>query len=234
MAFTAEQLAQMQAPLDGARVEHRRQAGQQLSYIEAWDAMATANRIWGFDGWNYTLDRLEQQGDVWLAIVTVRVHAGDRVVTRQDVGIGIPVKPRDAASASPEANETAIKGAVSDALKRALRSFGNQWGLSLYDKDAPEPVTQAQPQPAARPAAQQQPAQPARAASADLGAVPPDQRWNALTRLLDAGPLRGKQQVDWTHGQVTDLGYSKLLEMAPEAWAELVRRAGDVRLATKQ
>jgi hypothetical protein len=33
-----------------------------------------------------------------------------------------------------EAVENAIKGAETDALKRALRSFGNAFGLALYDK----------------------------------------------------------------------------------------------------
>ena len=32
-------------------------------------------------------------------------------------------------------HESAIKEAESDALKRALKSFGDQFGLSLYDKD---------------------------------------------------------------------------------------------------
>ena len=39
------------------------------------------------------------------------------------------------AGGSPEALETAIKGAVSDALKRAMRHFGKQFGNSLYDKE---------------------------------------------------------------------------------------------------
>lgn len=32
------------------------------------------------------------------------------------------------------AHESAIKEAVTDALKRGLRSFGNPFGLALYDK----------------------------------------------------------------------------------------------------
>jgi hypothetical protein len=32
------------------------------------------------------------------------------------------------------AHESAVKEAVTDALKRALRSFGNPFGLALYDK----------------------------------------------------------------------------------------------------
>jgi hypothetical protein len=35
---------------------------------------------------------------------------------------------------TPEAHEVAYKGAVTDALKRALRHFGEQFGLGLYDR----------------------------------------------------------------------------------------------------
>lgn len=131
MIFEQDQIAAMQAPLGADRISHRTQAGKALSYVESWDAIATANRIFGFGGWSYTLDRLEQHGDLWVAVVTVIVHGPQGgSVSRQDAGVGIP------AGGSKEAMETAIKGAVSDAQKRALRTFGDQWGLSLYDKDA--------------------------------------------------------------------------------------------------
>ena len=32
-------------------------------------------------------------------------------------------------------HENAVKGAETDAIKRALRTFGNQFGLPLYDKE---------------------------------------------------------------------------------------------------
>ena len=35
---------------------------------------------------------------------------------------------------TPEEHETACKGAVTDATKRALRQFGDQFGNRLYDK----------------------------------------------------------------------------------------------------
>jgi len=137
MPFDGPQIEQLEEPLDEARVSHRKQAGQQLRYIEAWDAMATANRIFGYHGWGYALDRLEQQAGVWLAVVTVRVTTPDgETVSRQDVGVGIPAIKRGETEPTTEAHETAIKGAASDATKRALRGFGNQYGLRLYDKDA--------------------------------------------------------------------------------------------------
>lgn len=122
-----------------------------------------------------------------------------------------------------------MENAETSAVGRALgfANIGNVGSIASADemrRATHDDDQRETPQPASLPAPTGQ----------DLSNVAPDQRWAALKRLLDAGPLRGKQQVDWTHGQVTDLGYSKLLEMAPEAWAELVRRAGDVRLATKQ
>jgi hypothetical protein len=37
---------------------------------------------------------------------------------------------------TPEAHEMAVAGAVTDAMKRAFRQFGSQFGNSLYDRDA--------------------------------------------------------------------------------------------------
>lgn len=47
---------------------------------------------------------------------------------RSDVGCGF------VAGETPEAHEAAYKGSVTDALKRALRHFGDQFGNGLYDR----------------------------------------------------------------------------------------------------
>ena len=51
------------------------------------------------------------------------------MISRQDVGFGTGV-----ARSLADAHENSAKEAVTDALKRSLRSFGNQFGNSLYDK----------------------------------------------------------------------------------------------------
>jgi predicted RNA-binding Zn-ribbon protein involved in translation (DUF1610 family) len=51
---------------------------------------------------------------------------------------------RDADEATSDAVETGIKGAVSDAVKRCLRTFGAAFGNSLYAKSTPAPVQQQQ------------------------------------------------------------------------------------------
>lgn len=152
--FTSEQINALIAPLDRSAVKSRSQAGRELSYIEAWHAIAEANRIFGFDAWNReTVDlRLlgepRQTGDKWRvgysARVRITVHAGDRVITREGCGFGSGIdKDVD------QAHESALKEAESDAMKRALMTFGNPFGLALYDKtqanvvDAPPPRSAA-------------------------------------------------------------------------------------------
>lgn len=124
--------------LDRAHVKQRSQAGFKLSYIEAWHAISEANRIFGFDGWTRTTDMLEKvseekDGDKWrigyIAKVTVTVYTGDHIVTRQGTGGGNGINRN-----AYEAHEIAAKEAESDAMKRALMTFGNPFGLALYDK----------------------------------------------------------------------------------------------------
>ncbi len=65
----------------------------------------------------------------------VRSELGTKV--SEDSGFGL-------ASHQPvrgDAHDKALKTAVSDALKRAARDLGNQFGLSLYDKGALEVVS---------------------------------------------------------------------------------------------
>jgi DNA repair and recombination protein RAD52 len=148
--LSKEQIAQLNEPLDTGRVAHRDQSGKQLSYIEGYDAIDTANQIFGYGEWGYdiiSLDISKESSKVFYTAIIRLSVTGCHSVT--DVGIGITPTEK------PEGHEMAIKGAVTDALKRALRTFGNQFGNSLYDKDSP--VTNTQP---ARPAARPAPAQP--------------------------------------------------------------------------
>ena len=135
MSFSTEQLRALSAPLEARRIHTRRKQGIELRYIEGFDAIETANTVFGFHAWSYDLSKLSYEQSVWIATVllTVITPDGERV-TREDVGVGIPASPRDN-TPSPDATETAIKGAVTDALKRALRTFGDAWGNGLYDKD---------------------------------------------------------------------------------------------------
>ena len=123
---------ELQKPLDSKHVKPPPK-GKYGDYVEAWHVINEANRIFGFDGWSYdlkTLVKTNQNEDgkhhVGYA-ATVMLTVGD--VQRTDVGHG-----QGHHGSEGEAHDSAIKEAVTDALKRALRTFGNQFGLALYDK----------------------------------------------------------------------------------------------------
>lgn len=63
------------------------------------------------------------------APLRVRVRAGETTVTREGSGFGFGT-----GSNPGEAHEGAVKEAETDAMKRALVTFGNPFGLALYDR----------------------------------------------------------------------------------------------------
>lgn len=158
MAFTTEQKHALSAKLDGRVVRERSENGKNLSYLEGWYVLSQANQIFGFDGWDRETVSLRcvwegarqgRLGCAYLAHVRVRVRAGETIVCRDGHGSGT------GAGATPgEAHELAAKEAETDATKRALVTFGNIFGLCLYDKQqsglrrARQRRTPAQPQPA--------------------------------------------------------------------------------------
>ena len=138
MAFTAEQRQALSAKLDGRAVRERAQNGQAVSYLEGWYALSEANRIFGFDGWDRETVNLRC---VWEGIVRVASHvltlrmcacgSGRRKPSSVARGMG---RGWEWADAPGEAHEAAAKEAETDATKRALVTFGNAFGLCLYDK----------------------------------------------------------------------------------------------------
>ncbi|MGJ0338595.1 Rad52/Rad22 family DNA repair protein [Aliarcobacter cryaerophilus] len=139
--FDKKQLDILNQELDSSRIKTRDKGNISLSYIEGHDVIETANKIFGFGNWSYSISKLEQvsqeqnqnQNQVicYKAIVQVLVHSENHTqeLSREDVGFGTGV-----AKTQADAHEGAAKEAVTDALKRAMRSFGNQFGNSLYDK----------------------------------------------------------------------------------------------------
>jgi hypothetical protein len=66
----------------------------------------------------------------YTAKVRITVRAGKTIVVREGSGGG------EARASSPgQAHELALKSAETDATKRALASFGNVFGLALYDPE---------------------------------------------------------------------------------------------------
>ncbi len=163
MSFSIEQIEQLKAPLSRENVKTRDQAGRKLSYIESWVAIKEANRIFGFDGWSReTIDIkcvAEHERPIgssgakgWGVTYTAKVRVTVAGVVREGVGAGHGID-RDMG----QAHESAIKEAESDSAKRALMTFGNPFGLALYDKeqseveDAPKPTPTPKSEPTPTP-----------------------------------------------------------------------------------
>ena len=142
-ASVTDKLAQ---PLDASLVSQRRGRGNRsVSYLEGRTVIDQANRIFGHGGWGHevvgdvTLRYLDQVNTQTGEIRRIRAYSATVKVTvpgappRTDVGF------QPVADETVEGHETAFKGSVTDALKRALRTFGAQFGNSLYGDVAGQP-----------------------------------------------------------------------------------------------
>ena len=115
-----------------------------LDYIAGQVAIEHANAIFGYGNWGYGVKEIKRDGKFIHAIVWVEVFKNDRhegMVHKEDLGIGkIEMtkgkkdKKGNVVKEPEELQEMAYKGAVTDGLKRALRTFGKQFGLGLYDE----------------------------------------------------------------------------------------------------
>lgn len=162
MSFTTDQKTDLAKPLQAGNVASRTQSGRKLSYLEGWHVIAEANRIFGFDGWTReTVEMREvrtpelvksaardgREGkETWRVGFIAKVRVTACGIVREGTGYGSGALPD-----LGEAYESAVKEAETDAMKRALMTFGNQFGLALYDKDQ-ENVTHAAPAVHAEPA----------------------------------------------------------------------------------
>lgn len=152
MGFTQSQIEALNVPITADVVKERKgPGGKMLSYLPAFHVIDTANKVFGFDGWSAETTslntRVSNEGTV-ITTAQVRVsvfvpetvtiigadgkivesRTGNlRIIERMGVGHG--------SSKSAYDYEFAEKEAESDALKRAFRTFGAQFGNSLYDKE---------------------------------------------------------------------------------------------------
>ena len=128
--------------------------GTELHYLEGWHVIAEANRIFGFDGWDretveskcvWTKQNGSRFSAAYVTRVRITVKAGDTSIVREGSGAG------EAHEATPGlAHDRAAKAAETDATKRALMTFGNAFGLSLY-AGPPEPAGRINRPPAIKP-----------------------------------------------------------------------------------
>lgn len=140
MAFAPTQIRKLKSKLKPAHIKTREADGNTLHYVEGWHVVAEANRIFGFDGWDResvssTCVWTKQTGlrfsAAYVTRVRITVRAGEERIVREGCGAG------ESNAASPgQAHEFAAKAAETDATKRALSTFGNSFGLSLYGGSA--------------------------------------------------------------------------------------------------
>lgn len=228
MTFTAEQIAALKAKLDPAHVSDRTQSGRKLSYIEGWHAIAEANRIFGFDGWHRETTELREVRppeiikntygkETWRVGYLAKVRITVGTVVREGTGFG-----SGAMGDLGEAVESAIKEAETDAMKRALMTFGNPFGLALYDKSQ------------ANVGSDEAPAPPAAKSSASLKR---EGSWEALKAKLDndfadchSSVALAKLRADYRQ-EARDAGWPKAwLNALAEEFAALEKALEQVEL----
>ena len=154
--YTATEIATLQSRLEkqlGPEYISSRAgpSGQKVHYLAAEKCIQLANEVFGFNGWS------SQIMDVQVDFVdentnTLKVSLGLSVIVRvtlrdgtfhEDVGYGHMENCKGKAAAF----EKAKKEGTTDALKRALRNFGNVLGNCIYDKDYLSKVTKVKAQP---------------------------------------------------------------------------------------
>lgn len=156
------QIAYLQTDLNPQQTHQRRQGGSTLTYMEAWAAIASLIRIFGYGNFSFeTLDaKILQLTEYQKQDVKWEGPAGNKHAVPQTNADGSPkmktqiravamvtvkltihatgaVYSETAAASQDgidwgEVSDFAIKTATSDAMKRTTRFLGTQFGLSLY------------------------------------------------------------------------------------------------------
>ncbi len=211
---------ELQGSIDPDLVSRRRgRGGRTYDYIEGHVAIAEANRIFGHGGWGYevvgevALREMETVDAETGELTTIRAYSAPVRVTvpgapaRTDVGF------HAVADESAEGHETACKGAVTDGMKRALRSFGDRFGNGLY---GPQAGPQGGPQSGSSSATGPR----IRSSRADLGRL--------RGRLLDLGDEQGFDEAAVraavrarTGRDLEDLPAPELEELVDAAYAKV-------------
>ena len=118
MAFSAEQLRQLKAPVARGDVRERQVEGKTLHYLEGWKIVSEANRIFGFESWDretvssecvWRTQVEDRYAAAYLTRVRVRVRAGEQTIVREGLGSG------EAIAMTPgQAHERASKALAGD------------------------------------------------------------------------------------------------------------------------
>ncbi|KAJ9120757.1 hypothetical protein QFC22_002688 [Naganishia vaughanmartiniae] len=154
--YTAGQIATLQSRLSkklGPEYITKRPGpggGPKLSYVEGWKVINLANEVFGFNGWSSQIMSLNTDfiDEPTQGRYNVGISAIIRIILRdgtfhEDTGYG----QCDNTKGKGAALDKAKKEAVTDAVKRTLRSFGNVLGNCLYDKEYTKEIEKVKWQP---------------------------------------------------------------------------------------
>ncbi|SMY29275.1 unnamed protein product [Zymoseptoria tritici ST99CH_1A5] len=154
--YTAQEIATLQSRLEkqlGPEYISTRPGagGGKVHYLAAEKVINLANEVFGFNGWSSSIQNVQidfvdenpstQRINLGLSTI-VRVTLRDGAF-HEDIGYGHCENVKGKAAAF----EKAKKEAATDAMKRALRNFGNVLGNCLYDKDYLSRITKVKVQP---------------------------------------------------------------------------------------
>lgn len=154
--YTAQEIATLQSRLEkqlGPEYISSRSgpSGQKVHYVAAEKCISLANEVFGFNGWSSSIQNI-QVDFVDENPQTMKISLGLSVIVRvtlrdgtfhEDIGYGHIENCKGKAAAF----EKAKKEGTTDALKRALRSFGNVLGNCIYDKTYLAKVTKLKVRP---------------------------------------------------------------------------------------
>jgi DNA recombination protein Rad52 len=162
--FSQDQITLLESPLITSNIKTRDGGGNtKLSFITGHHAISECNRIFGFGNWQTEIQNLKQvdrteyskkgygQNDppkkmvaiAYICQLKLTVSGEGQSASHEEVGFGNG-SGADTAHGIGSSIELATKEAVTDALKRCLRYYGNQFGLTLYDKDGHGAMTDEQ------------------------------------------------------------------------------------------
>lgn len=149
--FQKETIDNLNEGLAKSAVMSRQGVGQtKLQYVASHHVINEANRLFGFGMWGTEIQHLhmvdksiyvkpnsnpakEMVSMSYICRLKLTVRNGTDSVSHEDTGFGNGVAGNTAHGIG-SVIELASKEAVTDALKRCLRYYGNKFGLSLYDK----------------------------------------------------------------------------------------------------
>lgn len=140
--YTAEEYQAIQSALQrrlGPEFISQRPAGggQKVCYIEGHRVVNLANELFGYNGWSHSIT---QQNVDFVDLINGKFYVGVSAFIKvqlkdgcfhEDVGYGVSEGLKSKAMSL----EKARKEAVTDGLKRSLRSFGNALGNCILDKE---------------------------------------------------------------------------------------------------